>query len=80
MNAVIVGEDQVTKEIIKRLISIYAPFLNQLNEIPARGSQALNFDNIVKYNQLALSIPVILLTDLDDALCAPAKKARFCMG
>ncbi len=80
MNAVIVGEDQVTKEIIKRLISIYAPFLNQLNEIPARGSQALNFDNIVKYNQLALSIPVILLTDLDDALCAPAKKSEILHG
>jgi len=66
MNAAIVGEDQVTREIIKKLISIYAPHLTQLNEIPARGSQALNAVNVERYNKLALSIPVILLTDLDD--------------
>ena len=46
MNAAIVGEDQVTREIIKKLISIYAPHLTQLNEIPARGSQALNAVNV----------------------------------
>ena len=80
MNAAIIGEDQVTREIIKRLISIYAPHFTQLNEIPARGSQALNADNIVKYNRLALSIPVILLTDLDDTLCAPTKKQEILHG
>ena len=62
MNAAIVGEDQVTREIIKKLISIYAPHLTQLNEIPARGSQALNAVNVERYNKLALSIPVILGT------------------
>ena len=51
MNAAIIGEDQVTREIIKRLISIYAPHLTQLNEIPERWSQELNADNIVKYNR-----------------------------
>ena len=56
MNAAIIGEDQVTREIIKRLISIYAPHLTQLNEIPARGSQALNADNIVKYNRKIIQI------------------------
>ena len=80
MNAAIVGEDQVTREIIKKLISIYAPHLTQLNEIPARGSQALNAVNVERYNKLALSIPVILLTDLDDTLCAPMKKQEILHG
>ncbi len=80
MNAAIVGEDSVTKEIIKKQISIYAAHLTLLNEIPARGSQALNPDNIVKYNNLALSTPVILLTDLDDSQCAPVKKQQILHG
>lgn len=80
MNAAIVGEDQVTREIIKKLISIYAPHLTQLSEIPARGSQALHAVNVERYNRLALSIPVILLTDLDDTLCAPTKKHEILHG
>lgn len=62
------------------MISIYAPHLTQLNEIPARGSQALNAVNVERYNKLALSIPVILLTDLDDTLCAPMKKQEILHG
>lgn len=80
MNAVIVGEDSVTKEIIKKLISIYAPHFTSLNEIPARGSQALNSNNIEKYNRLALNTPVILLTDLDDSQCAPVKRQQILHG
>ena len=56
MNAAIVGEDQVTREIIKKLISIYAPHLTQLNEIPARGSQALNAVNVERYNNISVPL------------------------
>lgn len=55
MNAAIVGEDQVTREIIKKLISIYAPHLTQLNEIPARGSQALNAVNVERYKGTSIN-------------------------
>lgn len=61
MNAAIVGEDQVTREIIKKLISIYAPHLTQLNEIPARGSQALNAVNVERYNKISFKHPCYII-------------------
>lgn len=71
MRAIVVGEDDVTKEIIKKLIVSYAPHLDTLQTLPARGSQAIKHENIKAYNILAEKTPVILLTDLDNGQCAP---------
>lgn len=77
MRASIVGEDNVTQEIIRRLITLYAPCWDTLHPLPARGSQATQKDKIEAYNKLAHTIPVILLTDLDAAQCAPRKREEI---
>ena len=63
----IAGEDEATRAVIVRLIKDYAPNLHILRELPARGSQVKA--KIPNFNALARTIPVILLTDLDDDPC-----------
>lgn len=68
MEVYIVGEDQVTKEILIRILDYIGGF-EIYQELPARGGQIkAELDN---YNRLSLSKPVILLTDLDQFNCAP---------
>jgi hypothetical protein len=69
MNVYIVGEDLVTYAIIKRVLAHCSNDFNILSELPARGGQVKS--QIDKFNQLALSHPVILLIDLDAETCAP---------
>lgn len=71
----IAGEDEATRAVILRLIKDYAPSLHVLGELPARGSQVKA--KIPNFNQLADSIPVILLTDLDDEPCGPIGKSNL---
>ena len=71
MKVYIVGEDDATRAIIYRVIE-YCQLKNIeiVGELPARGGQIKQ--QINKYNNLSNAFPVILLTDLDDAYCAPS--------
>ena len=39
------GEDEVTKAIIRKVLSVFAPDLELFEELPARGSQVKNLIN-----------------------------------
>lgn len=71
----IAGEDEATKAVIVRLLRDYAPDLHVVGELPARGSQVKA--KIHNFNLLARSMPVILLTDLDDKPCGPIGKSSL---
>jgi len=71
----IVGEDPVTKAIIRRLVKDYAPSLNIVGDIPARGGQIKS--KIENFNTLSRKYPVILLLDLDANDCAPQLKQQL---
>jgi len=64
----VVGEDDVTKAIIKRILN-YSNNFEVISEIPARGGQVKS--QIEQYNKLSETSPVILLIDLDNNDCAP---------
>ncbi|HOT96581.1 MAG TPA: hypothetical protein PLN61_02130 [bacterium] len=70
MDFIIVGEDIATREIIKRLISQYCSHAAILREEPARGSEIQA--QIRRYNMLAESYPIFVLTD-EDGECPPNK-------
>lgn len=71
----VVGEDEVTKAIIKRLIHDYAPGLSIKGFLPARGGQLKNL--IGNFNRLSMAIPVVLLEDLDTEDCAPLARKKL---
>lgn len=68
MEVAIVGEDQATKDIIKRIIH-YVGNIEIAYDLPARGGKILSM--IREFNNLSHSIPVVLLTDLDQYNCPP---------
>ena len=74
----IVGEDEVTAAIVRRILTDYAPSLNVKGVLPERGSQIKNY--IQRFNRLSMTTPVILLTDLDTADCAPFLKEKLLEG
>lgn len=78
----IVGEDAVTIHVLHRIIAFCAEIkhieTNIIAEFPVRGGQIK--EAIANYNKLALVAPVILLTDLDDVLCAPTLINRLLNG
>ncbi|NSL86156.1 hypothetical protein ECE50_004905 [Chitinophaga sp. Mgbs1] len=63
----IVGEDAVTRAIIKRLIKEYRPDIHIGAELPIRGGEIKRQSLI--FNKL--NEPVFILTDQDDAHCPP---------
>jgi len=65
---IIVGEDDVTREIIKRLLKEAAHPFRIIREEPARGGEIKN--KTLMYN--VLDMPVIILTDLDTHDCPPS--------
>lgn len=69
------AEDAVTRAVIERLLLYCSPRFKVLKEIPARGGKIKSM--ISALNKLALSKPVILLTDLDTADCAPQLKEKL---
>ena len=71
----IVGEDDVTREVIMRIIKEFAPSLNIIGALPARGSELKT--KITNFNHLAQTIPIVLLSDLDTIDCAPLAKASL---
>lgn len=70
MDLYVVGEDSATKEIVKRVIQFCSQDFQIIAELPTRGGQIKA--DIAKFNILAESNPVILLTDLDGESCSPA--------
>ena len=69
----IVGEDPVTIEIIRRIVKDYAPNLCIKGQLPARGSEIKS--KMENFNKFSLVYPVILLSDMDTADCAPLAKS-----
>ncbi len=65
---IVVGEDDVTREIIKRLLQDYRKDFDAIREEPVRGGKIKR--DVLKYNRL--NLPVIMLTDLDDYDCPPS--------
>jgi len=68
MKVDIVGEDEVTRAILLRLLKNFRPDIEVGNILPARGGQIVNL--APKYNKLDSHI--LLLTDLDAYVCPPA--------
>ncbi len=68
MDVIIACEDQVTKEILHRIIN-HVGDINIKSELPARGGKIKSL--IDSFNSLSLITPVVLLTDLDQYNCAP---------
>lgn len=75
MKVYIVGEDEATKEIIKRVLTYCSNSFEIILELPARGGQIKQ--KIWNFNILSESYPVILLMDLDDKDCAPIVLQQF---
>lgn len=75
MKVYIVGEDAVSYAIIERVLLYCSPKIKIISKLPARGGQIKS--KIPEFNKLALSSPVILLTDLDDGGCAPQLLKRL---
>jgi hypothetical protein len=66
---IVVGEDEVTRAIIKRIIRYIGNLPIDPVIQPVRGSQLKNL--LENYNRLAASRDIIILTDLDTIDCAP---------
>lgn len=64
-----VGEDAVTREILRRVLAYCSKEFEIISEFPVRGGQIES--KLGKYNNLSEKYPVILLTDLDKYNCAP---------
>ena len=75
MKVYIVGEDEATKEIIKRVLMFCSNSFEIILELPARGGQIKQ--KILNFNTLSESYPVILLMDLDAKDCAPIVLQQF---
>jgi len=68
IDIIIVGEDAVTREIIKRLLRHTRYDINVIREESIRGGEIKQ--TILNYTRLDL--PVCVLTDLDDSDCPPS--------
>jgi hypothetical protein len=66
---IVVGEDEVTRAIIKRVIRYIGNLPIDPVIQPVRGSQLKSL--LENYNRLAASREIIILTDLDTVDCAP---------
>lgn len=75
MKVYIIGEDEATKEIIKRVLNYCSINFEIILELPARGGQIKQ--KILNFNMLSETYPVILLMDLDDKDCAPVVLQEF---
>ncbi|MDR1453522.1 MAG: DUF4276 family protein [Candidatus Margulisbacteria bacterium] len=69
MKVYIAGEDIVSFEIIRKALAYCSKDVEIISPLPARGGQIKS--KIAEFNRLSSAYPVILLTDLDAAQCAP---------
>lgn len=81
LNVYISSEDEVTSEIIKRLL-LYCSDAQKtfaiIKQLPTRGGKIKSC--ISNLNSLSQNNPVILLTDLDANACAPSLKTQLLNG
>ncbi len=68
MDIILVGEDEVTRKIMERLIKEYRKDIQIIRREPVRGGQIKKL--APNYNKL--KSPVFLLTDLDSEECPPS--------
>jgi len=69
MRVYIVGEDDVTLAVIRRVLAYSSPDYAIIQNFPARGGQIKS--KIVEFNKVSETFPVVLLIDLDNDDCAP---------
>lgn len=69
------GEDEVTVEVVKRLLAYCSHEYVIKKVIPARGSEVKTKIGVL--NKLSEKAPVVLLIDLDANDCAPLLKAKL---
>jgi len=69
MKVYIVGEDDVTFAVIRRVLTHCSSDFEIISQQPPRGGQVKS--KIHEYNKLSETYPVILLIDLDNNDCAP---------
>ncbi|MCC6460484.1 MAG: hypothetical protein IT260_08440 [Saprospiraceae bacterium] len=75
-DVIIVGEDPVTRQVIKKLLQDTCPGgFNIIREDPVRGSEVKKLTP--NYNRLAATLPVILLADLDNSNCPVAEQTTW---
>lgn len=78
IDVIIVGEDAVTRAVIRRLLNEICPEgIHVIREDPARGGEIRG--KTPNYNRLAQFTRVIMLADLDTAQC-PATEIRNWLG
>ena len=69
MRVYVVGEDAVTKAVLKRILDFSSKKIEIISELPARGGQINS--KLAEFDKLSYVHPVLLLTDLDTYSCAP---------
>jgi hypothetical protein len=69
MRVYIVGEDDVTLAVIKRVLAHCSADYEIIQNFPARGGQIKS--KIIEFNKISETYPVVLLIDLDNDDCAP---------
>jgi len=69
MRVYIVGEDDVTLAVIRRVLTYCSDDYEIIQNLPARGGQVKS--RISEFNKLSETHPVVLLIDLDNDVCAP---------
>ena len=69
------GEDEVTVEVVKRLLAYCSPEYVIKKVIPARGSEVKTKIGVL--NKLSEQAPVVLLIDLDANDCPPLLKSKL---
>jgi hypothetical protein len=69
MRVYIVGEDDVTLAVIRRVLAYCSADYKIIQNLPARGGQIKS--KISEFNKLSETHPVVLLIDLDSDDCAP---------
>ena len=69
MRVFVVGEDDVTLAVIRRVLAYCSDDYEIIQNLPARGGQVKS--KISEFNKLSETHPVVLLIDLDNDDCAP---------
>jgi hypothetical protein len=77
MEFIIVGEDELARIVIKRLIAEHCPNARISRPDPARGGEIESL--VCNYNLLARKYPIFILVD-EDGDCAPGKINRWFQG
>jgi len=69
MKVYTVGEDDVTRAVLRRILHYCNKNIEIVSELPARGGQISG--KLREFDRLSAYLPVILLVDLDTHSCAP---------